>query len=203
MTTEAGLEVASYGSYYRVGEDNEKPFEDVLNTAIELGAPVIRVWAGKQGSDKADNSYRESVVEDARRIANLASEKSILVSFEYHRNTLTDTKESASQLMTDVSHPNIGIYWQPAVSQSLDDRLASIESVYPWLTFVHVFYWHGTKRLPLDDGAEDWQQYLQPLTTTTNQRYFLLEFVKQDDPKQFLQDAGILKDLLQKFKEKE
>ena len=48
MTVEAGLEVAAYGSYYRTGvsEDDGLAFQSVLNSAIALGAPSIRVWAG-------------------------------------------------------------------------------------------------------------------------------------------------------------
>src|SRR6476469_730727 len=57
-TADAGLEVAAYGSYYRVAksEADELPFERVLNTAQALGAPLIRVWAGKQGSAAADQA---------------------------------------------------------------------------------------------------------------------------------------------------
>ena len=37
QTNEAGLEVASYGSYYRVGEiDNDYCFEDFLKAALAL-----------------------------------------------------------------------------------------------------------------------------------------------------------------------
>ena len=43
---EAGLAIAAYGSYYRVEHDDPAPFEPVLATAVELGAPTVRVWAG-------------------------------------------------------------------------------------------------------------------------------------------------------------
>ncbi len=43
MTRDAGLQVAAYGSYFRCdGSD----FEPVLETALAVGAPLIRVWAG-------------------------------------------------------------------------------------------------------------------------------------------------------------
>ncbi len=49
-TEHAGLRVAAYGSYYRAGHADTGPFEDVLASAVELGAPCIRIWAGRQGS---------------------------------------------------------------------------------------------------------------------------------------------------------
>ena len=55
-TADAGLVVAAYGSYYRVAESEGEglPFELVLDSAQALGAPLIRVWAGKRGSDDAE-----------------------------------------------------------------------------------------------------------------------------------------------------
>ena len=59
MTNDAGLSLSSYGSYYRVGHDEPVPFGEVLETAVELKAPTIRVWAGKKGSNDADEAYRQ------------------------------------------------------------------------------------------------------------------------------------------------
>jgi len=73
----ADLEISSYGSYYRVGhsEDDNLPFEQALDTALELETGVIRVWAGARPSAESDEAYRELVVEETRRIADLARER--------------------------------------------------------------------------------------------------------------------------------
>lgn len=44
-TREAGLEIPSYGSYYRVGRDEsaQVSFARVLDTAVVLQTPLIRV----------------------------------------------------------------------------------------------------------------------------------------------------------------
>ena len=63
----AGLVVAAYGSYYRVGHDDPAPFESVLDTAVELGAPLVRIWAGRSGSAEADDAYWTDVVTESRR----------------------------------------------------------------------------------------------------------------------------------------
>ena len=49
MGADAGLRVAAYGSYYRVGHPETGPFEAVLASAVALGAPHIRVWPGQPG----------------------------------------------------------------------------------------------------------------------------------------------------------
>ena len=75
LTEEAGLAVAAYGSYYRAGwsETNGLPFKRVLDSAVELGAPTIRVWAGGKGSADVDEAGRWAVIEDLRRVAALAA----------------------------------------------------------------------------------------------------------------------------------
>lgn len=46
ISRDAGLSVSTYGSYHRVGTDESPAFSKVLETAVALGAPSIRVWAG-------------------------------------------------------------------------------------------------------------------------------------------------------------
>ncbi|MCK4601119.1 MAG: TIM barrel protein, partial [Phycisphaerae bacterium] len=104
ITLDAGLKVASYGSYYRVGHDEPVPFEVVLATAAELAAPTIRLWAGKQGSETADAEYRDRVVQESQRIAELAAQANIVPAYEFHSGTLTDTNASASELLAAVAH---------------------------------------------------------------------------------------------------
>ena len=53
----AGLATSAYGSYYRFGDIDafraEGPgFSATLDTAEALGAPIIRVWAGREPSSE-------------------------------------------------------------------------------------------------------------------------------------------------------
>ncbi len=52
LTRNAGLQVSSYGSYFRLcaQEEPETAFAPVLASARALGAPLIRVWAGERDS---------------------------------------------------------------------------------------------------------------------------------------------------------
>lgn len=191
ITLEAGLKVAAYGSYYRLADRSPDavPFDRVLETAIRLGAPTIRVWAGSRGSAEADDDWREEVAADARAIAELAAKEGISISLEYHARTLTDTTESAFRLLRDIEHPNVRTLWQPPVGQSVSDNITSLQTVSPWLTNLHVYYWLERERRPLSEGEGDWLRYLREAAALPGDRYALLEFVQGDAPSQFMQDA--------------
>jgi len=180
-TMQAGLDVLSYGSYYKLGGDD--PFEPVLETALALHANTIRVWAGTQG---------DLAIEDARRIADMAKTHDITVAFEYHRNTLTETSEGALLLLRAVGRDNVRTYWQPNPELAHEKNLEELAAVSPYLENMHVFHWtrHG-RRLPLRAGAGEWQEYLR----AARPKAAILEFVRDDDPAQCVKDAQMLRRL--------
>lgn len=214
MTVGSGLTVSAYGSYYRVGHpesalgkstpandsDRSVSFDEVLETAVELGAPKIRVWAGTQGTDTADERYFEQVVKDSERIADLAASAGVRIAYEYHGNTLTDTDDAAQRLLDTVNCKidtlNMLLsYWQPRRLGNLQGDLAGIAAVTPWLSDIHVFSWHPESgdRLALADRTHDWLACLQQLQRVQGDRFALLEFVQDDEPANFLQDAKTVK----------
>ncbi|MCC9078525.1 sugar phosphate isomerase/epimerase [Litorilinea aerophila] len=201
LTAAAGLQVAAYGSYYRVGHDETGPFDAVLATAVELEAPRIRVWAGRQGTDTADSAYWRLVIEDSLRIAELAAAAGIPIVYEFHRNTLTDTSEAARRLLQEVAHPNVGTYWQPPRGSMVAENLAGLELLAPWLRGLHVFSWHeqSGQRLPLAERADAWLQYLARAAALDRPMFALLEFVQEDEPAHFLRDAATLKGWLEQL----
>lgn len=194
MTRAAGLRVLAYGSYYRCRD--QEPFEPVLETAMALGAPLIRIWAGQLGSAEADVAYRAMVIEQSRRAVALAAQHGIALAYEFHGNTLTDTKDSALALLHDV--PNMRTLWQPPHDVSEAERLDGLRAVLPWLANLHIFHWHtpDRTRLPLGDGADLWRQRLKMVASTRRSIAALLEFVRDDDPEQFLRDAAVLRQLV-------
>lgn len=194
MTLGAGLEVAAYGSYYCAGHPDIVSFDATLASAVELGAPTIRVWAGKLGSADAAEEYRAAVVSDSRRIVQMAAGTGITVSFEFHRKTLTDTPESAVRLLREVAHPNIRSYWQPPLNDSVALNLAGLETVHPWLSNVHAYHYAGGNRMLLSEGSAAWAEYLPRIASTGGGiHYVMLEFVKEDSPQNFLLDAATLR----------
>jgi 3-dehydroshikimate dehydratase len=196
LTRDAGLKVASYGSYYKVGEDNDFDFCQVLDTAKALEAPVIRVWAGKLGSEKAEDKYWDNVVNESQSIAEAAAKENIKVAFEFHGNTLTDTNASALKLLREVNHDNIKSYWQPSLDMRMEERLEGLKEILPWLLHIHTFYWKVGQRLELESGLSEWQEYMKIIQKAKGNRYAMIEFVKDDSPQQFLEDASALRKLV-------
>jgi 3-dehydroshikimate dehydratase len=202
MTDEAGLAVSAYGSYYlaAAAPDKTPAFEAVLDSALALGAPSIRVWAGNRASADADDSHRAAVTTDLLRIAERAARHGVTIGIEYHAGTLTDTPESAAALLDAVAAaPNVWSYWQPRHGLTVGENLNEIDLLRPRLGSVHVFHWWPTAatRLPLADGRERWSAYLTALAPSGAQRrHVLLEFVRGDDEQQFIADAATLRQLI-------
>jgi len=200
LTLGAGLAVAAYGSYYRAGHSEAAglPFASVLDSAVELGAPIVRVWAGGAGSDAASPAQRAPVVDDLRRIAALAAGARVAVALEFHAGTLADTAAATRRLLDEVAHPNLCTYWQPPLVRATADCLADLRQLQSRLAHVHVFHWlpATTDRLPLADGADRWREFLALAAATPGDRYAMLEYVPQDSPAHFLRDAATLRSWL-------
>ena len=191
MTLEAGLEVLAYGSYYRVGDDDPSTFESILNTAVELGAPTLRVWCGSRASADADSEYRGLVAGDSRRIAALGAASGVFVAYEYHTGTLTDTPASARTLLETVAHENLGTYWQ--VYGGAEQALQSLETILPWLRNVHAYHSVGGERRLMAEGREDWQRYIRRIEFSGRDHAVMVEFVRDESPHFFLQEAETLR----------
>lgn len=201
MTTDAGLEIEGLGSYYRAGANQPgQSFERELESALALGAPRIRVWAGTKGSAAATAKDRAAVAADLRRCDELARAAGVQVVLEFHGDTLTDTAESAATLLRDLSDTSVRLYWQPPNGMPKAAALAGLHLVLPWVDNVHVFHWrieNGQQiRLPLADGADVWPDYLRTLAEAGSERWAMMEFVPGDDPAQLLVDARQLREWL-------
>ena len=198
MTREAGLSITAYGSYYRLAVPDGAPFREILSSAVALGAPAIRVWAGNRGSADADEASRKAVADDALRCADLAAERGISICYEFHGGTLTDTTESALALLAETEHPFVRSLWQPPHGLSLEECLASLRCIMPRLHHVHVFHWwpDHAHRHALADGRERWEAYVAELKAASKDADLLLEFVRGDDPLLLEEDARTLADIL-------
>ncbi len=194
MMEESGLLSLSYGSYYMAGEGGD--FGLVLDTARALGTHNIRIWAGRRGSAEADDGYRRCVVEAIRAAADSAAEHSITVSLEYHGGTLTDTIDSTLRLLEEINHENLFTYWQPAADLPHELSLEHLKLLFPTgrLKNIHTFYWRDGERLPLSAGAGFWRECLTAVPGFNGD--MLLEFVRGDEPLQFLEDALTLNEII-------
>lgn len=197
------IAAASYGSYVRAGDDTcRDEFIRACDTAAALGAANIRVWAGRQSAEHYSEAERLRVVTDLVNMAETAVNAGITVSIEFHRNTLTERVEDAVALLRQADHPNLFSYWQPVPGKSVEERLAELTALAPWLGHLHVFHWipadDGDERRPLAEGMEVWKPVMNAWTPSEHwaqPRLAMLEFVANDDPEQFRQDMRVLRQL--------
>ena len=196
-TEAAGLQIAAYGSYFRLGENAEpgEGFEKSLRSAKALGAPMIRIWAGTKASAEVSDELRSALASEASRIADMAAREQIRVAFEWHKNTLTDTNESARRLLEEASNPNLYCLWQPTVALMPRERTDGIRWLGSRLLNFHVYSWPDGKRGPLN--AAEWQYYLDAAANIGGTHCALLEFVRDDTVEQFRADAETLLNLLE------
>lgn len=197
QTLSAGLEIAAYGSYFRFSGD-EVSFPEVLNTAKALGAPVIRVWAGREGSAEISPEEYKRIIKETQSAGDLCGEAGIKLTFEYHGGTITDTNKSAGQFMQDVNHQWVNSYWQPPVGMAKEDCLKGIDLISDYFQGVHVFHWYPDfkNRLPLTQGEDLWREYFKKLSSVKNEYWALMEFVKDDSLENLYTDAKTLHKLI-------
>ncbi|WGF87527.1 sugar phosphate isomerase/epimerase family protein [Marinivivus vitaminiproducens] len=201
VTENAGLTVASYGSYVAPPEDGPDGFGAVIDTAAALGTSNIRIWPGTRG--RASTTYAEA---DRRRatagiaaLADMAEQRGVTVALEHHPDSLTDTTESAERLVGNVASSALYLYWQPRPGLPLDEALAEIGRLGRHVSHLHVFAWDRSKtRYPLASQADYWRRIIAalPATRWPGRRYAMLEFVAGDAPERLAEDAATLADVL-------
>lgn len=200
----AGLECASYGSYLLAdGDSSPDVIARGLDTALDLGAPHVRVWTPvgvEPGSPRTGE-----VVDALRAVSAAAAERNLTVGLEFHGGTLTATAASAVALLAAVGAPNVSTYWQPPYwlePRAPAEDAAEVQGIGPHLSHLHVYEWAGAEdRRPLADGVARWRAVLaaaaaMEVPDRPAPRVAFLEFVAGDDPATLLRDARTLHDLL-------
>ena len=187
----AEISCSSYGSYYRLGDRDEDMFRMICQTSQALGSGIIRTWLGRRGSAVMPPEMRADILEETKRLADIAAEYGQILAFEFHGKTLNDNGESSVAFLSECRKENVKTYWQPL---SFSDNEKNLSLVLPYLTAVHVFTWDDAyQRYPLADGESQWKNYLSILKNADISTKLIMEFVKEDSEEQFLIDAAFLK----------
>jgi sugar phosphate isomerase/epimerase len=202
-TRDAGLDVVSYGSYLGMappGEHDAPGVDAVLDTADALGAPMVRIWTELGVTPSSPVGDRARVVDRTAALAARVAERGLLAALEFHPGTLTETAASAAELIEAIGAPALRTHWQPDPALSPEAALAELAVVAPHLAHLHVFTWGAagiTDRRVLADGAALWRGALALADrdggALPHRRFALCEYVRDDDPEQFITDAGMLR----------
>lgn len=206
MTEDAGLEVSSYGSYYRLGLKQE--IEPYLESAKALGTNQIRVWGGFKPSAYLLPDARRALVREAKEISRKAADYGITISTECHADTVTDTPESLLLYMFEVNEPNFRTYWQALLHIPEDEQLRSLKAVYASgkLTNLHVYHFdlfenERDQRL-LSEAHDKWLERFSVFKGDNTVRHAMLEFVRGGEDASLIADAKTLVELVNKVNSK-
>ena len=199
-TAAAGLTVAAYGSYYRLGQGQPREeFEKVLTGARLLHTDTVRVWAGSKGSADCSEAEKQDLIREAVLLGELAKEQGVRLCFECHPHTLTDEKDAAVTLMRAVNRDNVKMYWQPNQYKTVDENRRYLQAILPWLANLHVFHWRGEKKHPLAPAQEEWKTYFDLADSDGKAHCCLLEFMPDGKKESLPQEAETLKAILRRI----
>lgn len=197
LMKEAGLETLAYGSYYYPGDHAVEDFQGVIDCALALGTKVIRVWGGSKTLSEVTPEYRAKIIADTKAISDMAKPYGLTVAYEYHIYTLTETLESALLALEEVDKENMGTYWQPSIFHSFEENLHALKQVLPKTHNLHVFHWDKDyNRFALEEGAKEWQAYIDLAKTNPQIGAAMMEFLKDDSIEQMKKDAAVLNKLV-------
>jgi 3-dehydroshikimate dehydratase len=199
----AGLEVVSYGSYLGMappdGTDDDA-VDAVLETASALGSPMVRIWTEFGVTPSSSAAERRRVTERTGELVDRIAGHGLLAALEFHPATLTETAASATELLDALDRPGLRTHWQPDPVLSPAAALDELARVTSRLAHLHVFAWgpEGIEgRHALVDGEPLWASALaladRDGAALPGRRYALCEYVRGDDPDQFVDDMRVLR----------
>lgn len=205
-TDAAGIRVSSYGSYYKLcaNEDAEAAFRPYLETAVILGAPLIRLWSGSVDFEDATQEYYDRAVRETQTLCDMAAPYGIALAFEFHPKTLSNTGEHAVKLKEDICRENFGLYYQTDSRVSYEENLRYLDQVLPYLQMVHVAYYDGNwGRLYLDerDGMRLWTEIFGKVYGSAATPAFLVEFLRDTSLEGLLRQTAVMQQIVEKLEE--
>ncbi len=158
-TLRAGLCTMSYATRFQVCLDDRSVFSQVLETAHQLNAPVLRLWSAPH--DPASGNAADGFIETARSLGNEAGEKGVTLCFGLSAGSILHSSKRAAELFSAIDHPFVKLTLEPSMDSRFDeamDILAELAGM-TGLVMVHSGDVCGTDG-GTDDRAEEWLQYL-------------------------------------------
>ncbi len=194
LSKEYGIYTSSLGAYAYMYDLDEALSS--LKTAVMINAPVVRVWAGKEGSDEYTPENYETIVKNTKAVAEEAKKHNIKIAFEFHRKSLTDTPESAVKLIKDIGMENVGLYWQPSFTHSKEENIKRFDMVKPYCVgHLHIFNYTPERAYqPLEEIKENLIAYYSDIKNTDY--IVMIEFVKDGSLESLVADAKTLKSVI-------
>lgn len=215
LSADLGLGVASYGSYLFLDAHLDRRLDVVLDTALELGSPAVRVWCPPvrdapggpvpgDGSEGDGTVAWSALVDAAARAEAAARELGLVLYLEFHGGGATASVPAVVDLLEQV--PGLWTGWQPPywAPRTAAEEVADLGALTGRLLHVDVYEWDadGTRR-PLGDGRSVWATRLRAASGAVGaaraaglRPAAFIEFVPDDDPAALAVEAATLAEAL-------
>ena len=161
---------------------------------------MVRIWTELGIGPDAAPTDRARVTARTASYVDAIAARGLVPALEFHPYTLTETAASAIELLDALDRDVVRTHWQPDPAWSADRALAELAGVAPRLAHVHVFAWGSGgigDRRALAEGADLWPRALaladRDGSPLRDRRFALCEYVRDDDPDQFVADAATLR----------
>lgn len=149
-----------------------------IDRSVDMGAPHIRVFAGKHGKDLPEDKAWANVVENLREAGDYAGQRGIFLGIENHDSV--GDHETLLQLVKDADHPWVGVNLDTGNFRT-EDPYVDMEKTAPYTVNVQVKV--ELKRLGSDVKEEtDLKRVADILRAANYQGYVVLEYEAKENP---------------------
>ncbi len=189
----ADIKISSYGSYFNSAVYDEGKWRGTCEITKEMGAGSIRIWLGKKNSQVTSDKEYNLLLENTKKMCDIASEYGLTVCPECHDNTFNNNTDAILRFIGDLQKDNFKTYFQSRYFR-LEYDLDRIGRTYPYIKDVHVSY-RDLKREQLFRKKD--KNYLDTLLKKFREKSFdgivMIEFVSGSNEKNFFKDTEMLK----------
>lgn len=188
-----GITCCSYGTYFRLCVTPIEELPKYIQAAKILGTDILRLWVGEKSSWLWTEEEKQMIFNQSRQAAKIAEEAGVTLCMECHRNTYTETKEAARELMEEVNSPAFIMYWQPHSARTQEENIEYTRMLREYTTHIHTFYWKGSEKYSLAAGIEEWRTYLREFS---GNHKALLEFMPDGKIESLCYETEILREII-------
>ena len=187
------IKISSYGSYFNSADYNEDNWVSVCKITKAMSASSVRIWLGRKDSEKTDNSEYLTLLENMKKMCDIAASYGLLVCPECHDNTFNNNTDAVLRFKKDLQRENFRTYFQSRYFR-MEYDLDRIDRTFDFTENVHVSYRDLKKEQRFRKKDKN---YLDTLLKKLNEKNFggivMVEFVSGDREKAFYKDIEKLK----------
>lgn len=173
--------VGLYPALHLKGDECEREWREVealIARSAMLGARVVKMFAGRLGSDEADDAAFARSIAFAQKMAKAAEAHGMMLTAETHPDTLCDSIPATRRFLDAVAAPSLRVCFQAFDFTSTEQTLADYRALREHVVHVHLQGRRDDRISLLEEADLDYRTFLQALAADGFDGYLCIEFVK-------------------------